>query len=71
MLTKHQGCTRSMRPRVEVRMLRLRPKMPALCVNVDSKFSYKFVSRPLSGRRMDTPGVVGAEESAERGRTRY
>ena len=42
-------------------------------MNVDSKFSYKLVSRPFKGRRIDTPGAdaAGAEERGERGRSLY
>lgn len=38
-------------------------------MNVDSKFSYKFVSKPFSGRNIDTPGAdADAVARGDRGR---
>lgn len=41
-------------------------------MNVDSRFSKRFVSKPFSGRSIDTPGAVdgAAVASGERGRRR-
>lgn len=40
-------------------------------MNVDSKFSYKFVSKPFSGRNIDTPGAADADAVARGDRGRF